>query len=262
MGSRFGFRRRTIAAAIHLAASGLVGGAIALWIFFVWYPEPFRSISGGLKLFAILMSVDLVLGPGATFVMASPGKSRRELRMDIGFVVMLQLAALTYGIWNVYQARPVHVAFEIDRFRVIHAVEVPEELMTKAPEDLRSLPLLGPRLVGVRPFVSERERMDVTMAALGGVAIGARPDLWTPYQSVIPAVLAEARPLSDLFERQPQARASWTALAERTGLTESEVVFLPLVSRDHFWTVLLNRESGQPLGYLPVDPYEQGTTTP
>ena len=41
----------------------------------------------------------------------------------IAVVALIQLVALGYGLWTVFIARPVHLVFEIDRFRVVHAIE-------------------------------------------------------------------------------------------------------------------------------------------
>ena len=47
-----------------------------------------------------------------------------------------------------------HLVFEVDRFRVVHAVDVAEELLPRAPAGLTVLPLFGQSLLAVRPFIS------------------------------------------------------------------------------------------------------------
>ncbi|MCV0438601.1 MAG: pilus assembly protein [Hydrogenophaga sp.] len=250
------WRWRMKAAGAHMALSAVVIGFIALGMFHVWYPEPFRSLSGGLNLFFLVALVDLVLGPGATLVVSSPGKPKREWRTDVGLIVLIQLAALAYGVWTVYQARPVFLAFEIDRFRAVHAVEVPLELLDRAPPGARVLSLLGPGMVAVRPFVDAKEEADATMAALGGVHLGARPDLWMAYEDSVPKVLAVARPVRELLDRRSDAREAWVRSPALESLNADEVLYLPLVGRTSFWTILLDRHNAQPVGYLPVDPYD------
>ena len=124
---------------MHLLFSVLVAVVVALWVFGVWYPAPFRDLSGGLHLFGILIAVDLVLGPLATTVVSKPGKSLREWRMDVALIVLLQFAALGYGVWTMYQARPVYLAFEIDRLRVVNAVDVAQERLPMAPANFQNL---------------------------------------------------------------------------------------------------------------------------
>ena len=173
----------------------------------------------------------------------------------MAFIVLLQVAALSYGMWTVYQARPVYLAFEIDRFRTIHAVDVPTAMFSKAPSGFQSLPTMGPKRVAVRPFIDEQERMDATLAALSGVFLGARPDLWIPYDDNIQMVLEEAKPIQALLSREPAHQAMILKAIEAEKLSQVEVLYLPLAGRQDFWTVLLNGRTGEPFTYLPIDPY-------
>lgn len=247
--------RRHRFAGAHLLLSAAVVGTIALWMLFVWYPEPFRSLSGGLHLFAILVLVDLMLGPCATLVVSSPGKSTREWTMDMIVIVFVQLAALVYGSWTVYQARPVYMAFEIDRFRTIHAIDVPADLLPLAPTEFQSLPKMGPMLIAVRPFKNEQERTDATLAALQGIHLGARPDLWTRYGAEVTTVLKVAKPIDELLARKPNQKSLIQSAILRSEVPAAKVLYLPVAGRQDFWTVLIHADTGQPLAYLAVDPY-------
>lgn len=240
----------------HLLWSLVLAAVVALLVFRIWFPAPFRELSGGRQLFGILVAVDVVLGPCATFVISRLGKSRREWRFDMGLIVLLQTLALGYGVWTLYQARPVYMAFEIDRLRVIHAIDVPQQLMSAAPASLRHLPITGPGLVAVRPFRDEQERMDTTMAAIQGVHLGARPDLWMPYEEAVPRIRTEAREVSRLMERKPEARPLINELASRLGVEPTTLKYLPVAGRNAtFWTAILDAKTGLPLDYLPLDPY-------
>ena len=77
-----------------------------------WYPYPYRELSGGRELFALVVAVDVVLGPLITLVIFNPAKTRRHLVMDFTVIGLLQVAALAYGLWTVFVARPVHLVFE------------------------------------------------------------------------------------------------------------------------------------------------------
>jgi len=241
---------------LHLLWSLALAALVALLIFWVWFPAPFRELSVGRRLFVILVAVDVVLGPCATFVISRLGKSQREWRLDVSLIVLLQALALGYGVWTMYQARPVYMAFEIDRFRVIHAVDVPHQLMSAVPAQFRHLPIAGPGLVAVRPFRNEQERMDATMAAIQGVYLGARPDLWMPYADAVPQILSEAQEMSRLVERKPEAQTMVRELASRLGVETTNLKYLPVAGRGTtFWTVVIDAKTGLPLDYLPIDPY-------
>ncbi|MDT4877562.1 hypothetical protein FQZ97_1130940 [compost metagenome] len=148
-----------------------------------------------------------------------------------------------------------YLAFEIDRMRVVHAVDVPTELLARAPKDLQSLPLDGPGLVAVRPFASETEKAEATMAALQGLELGFRPDLWVSYGQTTSQVRAASVPLAALMDKYPAWRPALLAAVEQQGTPIETVRYLPMHARTAFWTVLLDGPSLVPFAYLPLDPY-------
>lgn len=253
--SAFDWPSRVKAAAIHACLSLLVAAGAAALVFWVWYPYPYREISGGRELFTLVVAVDVVLGSLLTFAVFNRRKPRQELRRDLAVIVMLQLAGLAYGLHAVAAARPVHLAWELNRMRVIHAVDVPQEMLEHAPDGLKSLPWTGPTPVAVRPFRSAAEKGDVTLAALGGAEMGARPDLWQPYAEAAARIRASAQPLAALRALKPAAGVALDAAVQDSGLPESQLLWLPLVGRKSFWTVLLRNDNLRPVAYLPLDPY-------
>lgn len=250
----FGWRTRLGAASIHLALSALVAAVAGLLVFALWYPYPYREISGGRELFLLVVGVDIVLGPLITFSVFNLAKPRRELRRDLAIVVLLQLSGLAYGLWTVHLARPVHMVFEYDRFRVVHQVEIPLELADQVPAGIELAPLGGPTLLALRPFRSMQERTDLTIAALQGLHLSARPDLWQRYEAGRAQVLAAAHPATQLKSRFPQRSAEIDALLRKSGREAAAAAYLPLVARkSEAWTVLLDATTAEVIGYLPLD---------
>src|SRR6478609_8700249 len=96
------------ASAIHLGISLAIAVLAAMLVFGIWYPYPYRELSGGRELFLLLVSVDVILGPLITLAIFNRAKPRKELRRDLAVVGLIQLAALGYGLWTVFVARPVH----------------------------------------------------------------------------------------------------------------------------------------------------------
>ena len=250
------FKIRLRAALVHLGASLLVALAMAVLVFELWYPYPYREISGGRDLFLLVISVDVVLGPLLTLAVFNIRKPRPELRRDIAVVALLQVAGLCYGLWTVQLARPAHLVFEIDRFRVVHRIDIPPELESKTPPGIDVAPLGGPTPLSTRAFRNENERMEMTMAALQGVQLGARPDLWEPYAAGKARILAAAKPLADLKSRFPQQAGSIDAAARATGREPGRLAWLPMMGRKaEGWTVLLDNGSGGIVGFLPLDSF-------
>lgn len=246
---------RLRASGIHLALSMLVAALAAVLVFGIWYPYPYREISGGRDLFLLLVSADVVAGPLITMVVYNRLKPRKELRRDLAFVALIQVLALSYGLWTVFLARPVHLVFEYSRFRVIHAVEVPTELLDKAPADLRTLPVFGPTLLSLRPFKDSDENLQATMMALNGLQLGARPDLWQAYAAATPEVLANAKPVTYLKTRFPAQGSAIDAAVAHTGRRADALVFVPMSGRKSFWTVFLDPVNADVLAFMPLDSF-------
>ncbi|MEO8390297.1 MAG: TfpX/TfpZ family type IV pilin accessory protein [Polaromonas sp.] len=251
-------KARLTAAGIHFGISLLIALLAALLVFGVWYPYPYREISGGRELFLIVIAVDVVMGPLLTLTVFNRKKPLKELRRDLAVIGVLQLAALSYGLWTVAIARPVHLVFEIDRFRVVHAVDIPSEEMHLAPPGLQRLPLMGPTLLSIRAFKTSQEGFEATMAAVEGASLGARPGLWQSYEQAKPEVLKRAHPVSELKARFP-GRVADIDTALRSALGQQRppdtIAYLPLVGRQTFWTVLLDARTAEVIAFVPIDPF-------
>lgn len=251
----FRWKDRFKASLIHLGISLGIATLAALLVFGLWYPYPYREASGGRELFLIIVTVDVILGPLITFTVFNRAKPKRELVRDLAVVGLIQLAALVYGSWSVFVARPVHLVFEFDRFRAVHAIEVPDELLNQAPANVRALPWTGPTLLAVRPFRDGAEEHKATLMALNGLPLSARPDLWQTYSQARPRVLAVAKPARELRERFPGQVPEIDAVVVRAGRPIEKLVYLPMVARKSFWTVLLDADSAQVLGFIPLDSF-------
>ncbi len=249
------WKDRLAASGIHFAISLVVALLAALLVFGLWYPYPYREISGGRELFFIVVTVDVILGPLITLAVFNRTKPWSVLRRDLVVVALLQLLALGYGLWTVMVARPVHLVFEYDRFRVVHAIDVAPEWLAGAPAGLKALPLTGPTLLSLRPFRDSGEKMEATMAALRGVSLASRPELWQPYSAAVPDILKAARPLAELKARFVAQGPAIDAAIARTGRKPEAVACLAMVGRKSFWTVFIDATNAEVLGLMPLDSF-------
>jgi len=252
----FAWRPRARAAGVHLVASIVVATLVGLLVFSLWYPYPYREISSGRELFQLVVMVDVVLGPALTFVAFNLAKPRAELRRDLAAIVVLQLAGLAYGLWTVQLARPVHMVFEYDRFRVVHRADIPPVLEKFAPPGIAVAPLTGPTLIALRPFRDRNEEFELTMSALEGLHLSAHPELWQEYALGRSRVLQAARPAAQLLQRFPARADEIAAMLREAGRDATAVAYLPVVARKaEAWTALLDARSAEVIGYLPLDSF-------
>jgi hypothetical protein len=248
-------KERLRASGIHLGISLCIAAAAALLVFTLWYPYPYRQISGGRELFLILVSVDVVLGPLITLTIFNRRKPVRELVMDLTLVGLIQLSALAYGLWTVAVARPVHLVFEFDRLRVVHAIEIPEDMLGATPSGIVAKPWTGPTLLAVRPFRDAKESADATLAALEGAGLSARPDLWQSYAPARDRVIAAAHPVESLKRKYPAQAAVIDQVLQRAGRDAAHTLYLPMVSRAYSWTAFVDPQTADVVGFAPVDSF-------
>jgi hypothetical protein len=245
--------RRFVAAAIHFLISACVAAVAAGVVFIIWYPSPFAAIAGGLGLFLLLVSVDVILGPTLTAIVASPGKPLPELRRDLVVIVAIQLAAFAYGIWSIAIARPVYVSFEIDRFRVVTAADIEAKTLADAPAALRSLPWLGPKEIAAVKPTDPAEQLRAIDLGLAGFDLSMVPKYWRDYSSQRDAAWKRARPVDALLAKYPRQAAAARDIAAHAGQDLNALRFLPLMARRAIWSAVIAPPDARIVGYLPVD---------
>lgn len=185
-------------ALIHLGASALIAAIVAFLVFQLWYPHPYRALTGGLQLFAILVCVDLVCGPLFTLILANPKKSKKELTLDLSLVVLIQLGALAYGLYSVKEARPVILSFEQDRIAVVTEAEIDKDDLPNAPDGMKTLPLSGMTKIGIRKADNEKEFFESVNLSMQGIEPSLRPSWWLPFSEILPALKDKMVPLSQI----------------------------------------------------------------
>lgn len=247
------WRRRFVAAGLHLTICALVAALASLLVFRLWYPSPYSTIAGGFGLFTLVVGVDIVLGPLLTFVAASPGKSRRELTMDLCLIAVVQLAALGYGVHTMAKARPVHLSFEVDRFRVVTAADFEEAALVEAPANLRALPWTGPTLIAALKPTDPQEQLRAIDLGLAGFDLSMVPRYWAEYAPHAAVAWQKARPVEVLTTKYPDVQPKLADAATAAGRPLAELRFLPVMSRQASWVALLADGGQRVVGFLPVD---------
>ena len=250
----FEWQRRSKAAALHLLGCLVIAALVGALILLVWYPWPYRVISGGESLLLLVLGVDVVMGPLITFAIFDARKPTRELARDLTIVVALQLAALGYGLHTVWVARPVVLAFEGERFRVSTAVEIVEAELPKAPAGLQRLSWTGPVTVDTAAVPKGgEEQLQTILMGLGGADLGMRPSFWRPWTAASGLrALKASKAIPSLTGEAGQRVAE---AVQRTGRPAAELRVVPMLARRSDWSVLIDGNTGQPLGFAPVDSF-------
>jgi hypothetical protein len=241
------------AAPFHLGISAAIAAAVFATMLLLWYPHPYFHAAGGQTLLLLLIGIDVVVGPLLTLVVFDPRK--KHLAFDLAVIAALQLAALAYGGWIMFNARPAYIAFAGDRFELVEANAIDPFDLARAAPAFRSLPLTGPRIVGTRLPSSEGELDTLRRAATFGGSIGVFPQHYVPYAAQARTALARAEPLATLRRKHPEAGAEIDRAVRASGQPEAGLRYLPLQARHGDMTVVVDATDGRVAGVVPIDPW-------
>ncbi|MCZ2405252.1 MAG: pilus assembly protein [Burkholderiales bacterium] len=240
-------------AALHLFASVLLAVALAAIIFRVWYRPPYDALAGGRLLFLLLVGVDVVCGPLLTLLLYTRSKTRGQLLTDAIMIVALQATALAYGVSTAWNARPVYLVAEVDRFKVITWEEIRHADFSSLPPELKPGGWRFPAIVALRPPASIEEKNKVLFESLQtGRDYAERPEFYVPYNAETAAkVLARSREVTALLKVYPHHRPWLEAYARAHHHALSDVRYLPVRARED-WVAIVTPQ-GQIAQFLKGD---------
>ena len=243
------------ASALHLFSSFLVGGMAASCVFFVWYPQALAASCGVSNIFLMMLGIDVVLGPIFTLLVFNPAK--KSLRFDMAVILSIQVAALSYGMYSVFVARPGYVVFYADRFDLVLANDIGADKLAKVQDSrFKRLSWTRPPLVGVSVPSSGKGQEKILFRALAGEGDAPQyPEYYVPYVSRKTEVLERLHPLSELLKTNPGRLAEIEALERRYSERVGGVGFLPLKGKVKDLAVIVARDTAEVLEFVDLSPW-------
>jgi hypothetical protein len=255
MTKQINWREKFLATGIHFLVTLLLAMIAAALVFLVWFPDPFQVMIGGTELFLLVVGCDLALGPLMSLVLYNSRKSRRELILDYSMVGTIQIAALVYGLVVMFGARPVYVAFSVDRYEIVMAADLRKQELAAAKDPVFSKPpLTGPRFVAV--VVPPAERSDaIYQAAVLHNEEHQRPRFYVPLEANLEQIRKRAKPLAALEARKPASKPLIERALADTRVPAQRLAWVPVRHFRGFWTAIIDTDTGKPVTYFDLDPY-------
>jgi hypothetical protein len=237
------------AAALHLSICvGIAAVALSVMLL-VWYPWPLFEAFGGNELVMILVAVDVVIGPLLTLIVFKSGKW--GMKFDLVVIGMLQVAALVYGSYIVFLARPAFIAYVKDRFEVAVAAELGPEVLAEARlERYRRVPVWGPELVATDFPTDPIERNKLVELALAGFDMHQFPRYYEPYAERRQQVLSTAMTPERFRKADEKGGKVVDEWLQRTGTREEDVRCVLLRARKAWVAVVLDAKTAEPIKML------------
>lgn len=234
---------------LHLSLSAVIALWALLLVFGLWYPSPLHVAVSVTHLFLLLLLVDVVLGPMLTLLVYKAGK--KTLMFDLAVIAVLQLSALSYGLWTVAEGRPVWLVFNADRFDLVQAVDVDARRLEDALPQYRTPSWFGPRWVAaVQPTGIDRRNEILFEAVQGGSDIAQRPELYRSLDESETLMQSRAQALEMLAKFNGP-----DAVAEVIAEWPQASGWLPLMARVQPMVVLLGSDGTEVLGIVPLNPW-------
>jgi len=241
----------------HFLSSLLIVGALGFFIIAVWYPWPYYELLNVSKLIFLMLVVDVVCGPLLTFIVWNSGKSRKEKNFDLSVIVLLQISAACYGLNTAANGRPVYLVYEVDRMIVVTASEIDYNELPKAEAHFQRLSWTGPRVIGTRAPANSDEKLKSIELSMAGLEPSLRPGWWQDYSKSVPDAISRSMAISDLKPSAMDSRAIFEKELGGLKHARDEIRWLPMVSsKGANWVVLINKNSGLPIGYINVNGFD------
>lgn len=233
---------------IHFSLSLSIFSIVFFILFTLWYPEPYFTASGGWQGLKIMASIDIVLGPLLTCVVFNPSKSVRELTFDLSIIASMQIAALVWGVYTVYQQRPAAVVYFNDSFYTVTATELTTQ--GYALENLQRYSDNRPPLIFIQhPTKVEDLQKSLALMKEKEIPMHIQTDLYQP----LLAHFNEIRPFQmteTTLRQDPDSNAALQQFLSTSGLKMADLQCYLLQSKYQDMVLIFNAE-GKIVGHVP-----------
>jgi len=243
------------AAAIHLCASAATAAVVVWTVLRIWYPSPYFEALDGRRLIALIVGVHVILGPLATLIVFDAKKKKSLLKFDLAAIVVLQFAALAYGVDIAYQARPAYLLFVKDRFEIVTANQLePEQLAKASRPEFATVPFSGP-ITAAADLPTDPAELDLLqrVAISTGADVQLFPQYFVPYIEREKLVLSKGKSLELFAAELPQSKPAIEKALTAAGRKPAEVLILPLYIKARDLAVIVGADVANVIAVVMID---------
>ena len=221
----------------HLSLSFLIALLVVGVVFFIWYPSPLSKAVGVTHIFLMLLVVDVILGPLLGLLVYKEGK--KTLKFDLSVIILIQIAALCYGVFSIEQGRPAWLVYNVDRFELVRKNELVDTNIQQAQPQFQKPSWFKPQYVATEFAKDIQQRNDEMFAeVLGGISIAQRPERYVELTQAKTQIQQRAQKLELLQQYNNKADVE-KILAKYPQAT----AFLPMKASAVDMTVLIDQKA-------------------
>lgn len=191
----------------------------------------------------IVFAVDVVAGPLIMMIIFNTKK--KSLKFDVAAVLVFQIAFMLYGVWSIFEARPVYVVFTENRFHLTTANQLEDfELKKITNPAYKKMPVWGPEIVGTKTPTDPKLNSDLVFASAFGMGIQNMPRFFMPYPEVADEVKKTGKAAKDVKGMNPDVMARLAAYEAKLNAQNKKVLFLPLIAKNTVLQVAVDASTG------------------
>ncbi|WP_433847573.1 TfpX/TfpZ family type IV pilin accessory protein [Acinetobacter proteolyticus] len=229
----------------HLSISLIFIALLFMLIHFIWFIPPLDSATGILPIFFMLVIIDLFIGPMFGFLVYKEGK--KTLKLDLSVVILLQVCSFAYGAHIIFEARPVWIVYNSDKYDLVQKFEVIKSDESLIQPAFRSESLFYPQYAAIKPLPNSERFVELQ----SGMSVVQKPERYVDISSAKSKIQDKSKNLSLLhlyndsnlvqriLKKYPQATA-----------------FVPLKANAVDMTVLINKEKGEVVKIVDLRPWK------
>ncbi len=242
------------AAGIHLAISSIIFLVLAYFIVFEWYPLPYFTADGGWQGIRMVALIDLVLGPFMTLIIFNPQKSTREIHFDLGTIACIQVGVLIWGIYTVYNERPVAIVHWDGEFYSMPAKAYSERNI--AVDELEQFGVEKPVLIhAYRPVEIEAIHEVLILSTEEQLAPFEQLQLYRTFKDNHHEIFQKQLDINEIIHHNDRMRLELETFLLQSSGNKDDFIYMPLNARYHN-VVLIFSQTGEVKGTLNA-PYKQ-----
>jgi hypothetical protein len=237
----------------HLLGSASVLTLTLGLLYLGWYHWPGWYLADMPTVLAIMVGVDVVLGPLLTLIVADPAKARRVLARDVGAILLVQLVAFGYGVTTLWHGRPLYYAFSVNCLSVVQAQDIERDSAGASGQNSALTPhwYSLPRWIWA-PLPDNSEEADkiVQSAIQGGFDVTARPAYYKPWASGAAELRSQLKRVDDIKFFSLKEKKLLKARMIAKGLAPDRADAIPLTGRKRPLLVVFDRSNLRLLTYI------------
>jgi len=230
------------AAGIHILISLCIVVSVLAAMYWLWYPNQYFALMGGKTLIITLAAVDVFLGPLLTFTVFKSGK--KGLKFDLFCIGLVQIAALAYGVYVMFEARPVFTVFNKTHFSISAVVDIADGELAKGRQpQWQIFSITGPELVAIYT-PDKKNKTEYMFAMVESNSAYRYPKLYDDYKLHRNEVIKAGKPLASLYADSVKNKAVVDRFIKRSKRPESDFLFVPISSELAAMSVVVDAKTG------------------